>query len=171
MVFSGGYLCVACAINTLGQGMTIENIDVHIFQSYMWALNSLLQRVDNFCLNDCTLYENTYSYVYILKRSCIMITLQIHTNFIFKGIMADNLLSLGDVASFPLKICCFSQGHIRLMLKKDGNQATYGYSFAVAGINISSMLIQMLDLCSGNLKILETGSSEDPFSWVKAGSS
>ncbi|XP_019445111.1 PREDICTED: ELMO domain-containing protein 2-like [Lupinus angustifolius] len=37
----------------------------------------------------------------------------------------------------------------RLILKKDGNRATYGYSFAVAGINISFMLIQMLDLCSG----------------------
>ncbi|XP_019449003.1 PREDICTED: ELMO domain-containing protein A-like [Lupinus angustifolius] len=37
----------------------------------------------------------------------------------------------------------------RLMLKKDGNRATYEYPFAVAGINISFMLIQMLDLCSG----------------------
>ncbi|CAL0333873.1 unnamed protein product [Lupinus luteus] len=37
----------------------------------------------------------------------------------------------------------------RLMLKKDGHRATYEYPFAVAGINISFMLIQMLDLCSG----------------------
>ncbi|XP_019453717.1 PREDICTED: ELMO domain-containing protein A isoform X1 [Lupinus angustifolius] len=37
----------------------------------------------------------------------------------------------------------------RLMLKKDGRRATYEYPFAVAGINISFMLIQMLDLCSG----------------------
>ncbi|KAK7263638.1 hypothetical protein RJT34_31232 [Clitoria ternatea] len=36
----------------------------------------------------------------------------------------------------------------RLLLKKDGDRATYEYPFAVAGINISFMLIQMLDLCS-----------------------
>ncbi|KAJ1379992.1 ELMO domain [Sesbania bispinosa] len=36
----------------------------------------------------------------------------------------------------------------RLMLKKDGKRATWEYPFAVAGINISFMLIQMLDLCS-----------------------
>ncbi|KAK7257455.1 hypothetical protein RIF29_31454 [Crotalaria pallida] len=36
----------------------------------------------------------------------------------------------------------------RLMHKKDGNRAKYEYPFAVAGINISFMLIQMLDLCS-----------------------
>ncbi|KAF1885270.1 hypothetical protein Lal_00029159 [Lupinus albus] len=37
----------------------------------------------------------------------------------------------------------------RLMLKKDGHRATYEYPFSVAGINISFMLIQMLDLYSG----------------------
>ncbi|KAK8464062.1 hypothetical protein PHAVU_011G113500 [Phaseolus vulgaris] len=36
----------------------------------------------------------------------------------------------------------------RLLLKKDGKRATWEYPFAVAGINISYMLIQMLDLCS-----------------------
>ncbi|KAI4322648.1 hypothetical protein L6164_022321 [Bauhinia variegata] len=36
----------------------------------------------------------------------------------------------------------------RLLFKKDGNRATWEYPFAVAGINISFMLIQMLDLCS-----------------------
>jgi len=37
----------------------------------------------------------------------------------------------------------------KLLLKKDGKRATWEYPFAVAGINISFMLIQMLDLCSG----------------------
>ncbi|KAI4333992.1 hypothetical protein L6164_018735 [Bauhinia variegata] len=36
----------------------------------------------------------------------------------------------------------------RLLLKKDGERATWEYPFAVAGINITFMLIQMLDLCS-----------------------
>ncbi|XP_057455704.1 uncharacterized protein LOC130746933 isoform X2 [Lotus japonicus] len=36
----------------------------------------------------------------------------------------------------------------RLLLKKDGDRATWEYPFAVAGINISFMLIQMLDLYS-----------------------
>lgn len=37
----------------------------------------------------------------------------------------------------------------RLLLKKDGTRDKWEYPFAVAGINISFMLIQMLDLCSG----------------------
>ena len=37
----------------------------------------------------------------------------------------------------------------RLLLKEGGNRATWEYPFAVAGINISFMLIQMLDLNSG----------------------
>lgn len=37
----------------------------------------------------------------------------------------------------------------RLLLKEDGNRATWEYPFAVAGINVSFMLIQMLDLKSG----------------------
>lgn len=36
----------------------------------------------------------------------------------------------------------------RLLLKEDGNRATWEYPFAVAGINVSFMLIQMLDLKS-----------------------
>ncbi|KOM50268.1 hypothetical protein LR48_Vigan08g109500 [Vigna angularis] len=36
----------------------------------------------------------------------------------------------------------------RLLLKKEGMRATWEYPFAVAGINISYMLIQMLDLYS-----------------------
>ena len=37
----------------------------------------------------------------------------------------------------------------RLLFKQDGNRATWEYPFAVAGINVSFMLIQMLDLYSG----------------------
>jgi hypothetical protein len=37
----------------------------------------------------------------------------------------------------------------KLMLKKEGERATWEYPFAVAGVNISFMLIQMLDLCPG----------------------
>lgn len=39
----------------------------------------------------------------------------------------------------------------RLLLKLDGNRADWEYPFAVAGINISFMLIQMLDLQSGTI--------------------
>ncbi|XP_024019971.1 ELMO domain-containing protein A isoform X1 [Morus notabilis] len=37
----------------------------------------------------------------------------------------------------------------RLLFKQDGKRATWEYPFAVAGINVSFMLIQMLDLYSG----------------------
>ncbi|XP_054813616.1 uncharacterized protein LOC129314262 isoform X3 [Prosopis cineraria] len=36
----------------------------------------------------------------------------------------------------------------RLLFKQGGHRATWEYPFAVAGINVSFMLIQMLDLCS-----------------------
>lgn len=38
----------------------------------------------------------------------------------------------------------------RLLHKKDGIRAEWEYPFAVAGINISFMLAQMLDLQKGN---------------------
>ncbi|CAN6574449.1 unnamed protein product [Malus baccata var. baccata] len=41
----------------------------------------------------------------------------------------------------------------RLLFKREGNRATWEYPFAVAGINISFMLTEMLDLCSGLLLI------------------
>lgn len=37
----------------------------------------------------------------------------------------------------------------RLLFKRDGKRATWEYPFAVAGINVTFMLIQMLDLFSG----------------------
>ncbi|XP_042518869.1 ELMO domain-containing protein B isoform X1 [Macadamia integrifolia] len=42
----------------------------------------------------------------------------------------------------------------RLLFKRDGNRATWEYPFAVAGINVSFMLIRMLDLCSVKPKCL-----------------
>lgn len=38
----------------------------------------------------------------------------------------------------------------RLLHKQDGTRAEWEYPFAVAGINISFLLAQMLDLQSGN---------------------
>ena len=40
----------------------------------------------------------------------------------------------------------------RLLHKQDGTRAEWEYPFAVAGINISFMLVQMLDLQSGKKK-------------------
>ncbi|CAH9121237.1 unnamed protein product [Cuscuta epithymum] len=42
----------------------------------------------------------------------------------------------------------------RLLLKQVGDRATWEYPFAVAGINVSFMLIQMLDLCSAKPRCL-----------------
>ena len=39
----------------------------------------------------------------------------------------------------------------RLLHKQDGTRAEWEYPFAVAGINISFMLAQMLDLQSGKM--------------------
>lgn len=40
----------------------------------------------------------------------------------------------------------------RLLFKQGGQRATWEYPFAVAGINVSFMLIQMLDLHSGTFR-------------------
>ncbi|KAL6595422.1 hypothetical protein ACP70R_047762 [Stipagrostis hirtigluma subsp. patula] len=40
----------------------------------------------------------------------------------------------------------------RLLHKADGKRAEWEYPFAVAGVNISYMLVQMLDLQSGNIR-------------------
>ncbi|TXG55201.1 hypothetical protein EZV62_020457 [Acer yangbiense] len=42
----------------------------------------------------------------------------------------------------------------RLLFKQDGNRAMWEYPFAVAGINVSFMLIQMLDLYSAKPRCL-----------------
>ncbi|GFS31799.1 ELMO/CED-12 family protein [Actinidia rufa] len=67
------------------------------------------------------------------------------------------------------------QGHnpstdFRLLFKKGGERATWEYPFAVAGINVSFMLIQMLDLDSAShvtsltkLFIYTTAEDEEAF--------
>ena len=42
----------------------------------------------------------------------------------------------------------------RLLHKADGERAEWEYPFAVAGVNISFMLVQMLDLQSGEVNAL-----------------
>lgn len=149
-------------------------------------------------ISNCILYESPWSCT--VKENALCLTSPLPQNFVFQGyIMSDILISSGDVASFPLKIYCFSRGNTRyafvssiqhtwnnficllcplilvswyrccqkrwvitnfmeiqmkasfhrLLLKKEGIRATWEYPFAVAGINISYMLIQMLDLYSG----------------------
>lgn len=46
----------------------------------------------------------------------------------------------------------FPKSFHRLLFKQEGKRATWEYPFAVAGINVSFMLIQMLDLCSDKPK-------------------
>lgn len=41
----------------------------------------------------------------------------------------------------------------RLLFKEGGKRATWEYPFAVAGINVTFMLIQMLDLYSGGYRL------------------
>ncbi|XP_070672933.1 uncharacterized protein [Malus domestica] len=60
----------------------------------------------------------------------------------------SEMLSSGAAVLSPSRTCFFSPGFIQLLFKRDGNRATWEYPFAVAGINISFMLIKMLDLCS-----------------------
>lgn len=55
------------------------------------------------------------------------------------------IISLENLLFFARK---YPASFHRLLLKKDGDRATWEYPFAAAGINISFMLIQMLDLCS-----------------------
>ncbi|XP_063947195.1 uncharacterized protein LOC108216835 isoform X2 [Daucus carota subsp. sativus] len=64
----------------------------------------------------------------------------------FRGcgfISLENLLFFAR--TFP---ACF----FRLLFKKGGKRAAWEYPFAVAGINVSFMLIQMLDLATGKPK-------------------
>ncbi|KAK8464060.1 hypothetical protein PHAVU_011G113500 [Phaseolus vulgaris] len=62
-------------------------------------------------------------------------------NVSLEGLVSDQWKDMGWQGPNP-------STDFRLLLKKDGKRATWEYPFAVAGINISYMLIQMLDLCS-----------------------
>ncbi|KAH7571614.1 hypothetical protein JRO89_XS04G0101200 [Xanthoceras sorbifolium] len=61
----------------------------------------------------------------------------------FRG---GGFISLENLIFFAKK---FPDSFQRLLHKKDGARAVWEYPFAVAGINISFMLVQMLDLQSG----------------------
>ncbi|KAJ0965992.1 hypothetical protein J5N97_027130 [Dioscorea zingiberensis] len=58
------------------------------------------------------------------------------------------------VGLFHLRTFCFLLGLIRILFKQEGMRAAWEYPFAVAGINVSFMLIQMLDLYSAKPKSL-----------------
>lgn len=62
-------------------------------------------------------------------------------NVTLKGLISEQWKDMGWQGANP-------STDFRLLLKKDGDRATWEYPFAAAGINISFMLIQMLDLCS-----------------------
>ncbi|XP_022718754.1 ELMO domain-containing protein A-like [Durio zibethinus] len=61
----------------------------------------------------------------------------------FRG---GGFISLENLIFFAKK---YPESFQRLLHKQDGNRAEWEYPFAVAGINISFMLVQMLDLQSG----------------------
>lgn len=61
----------------------------------------------------------------------------------FRG---GGFVSLENLIFFAQK---YPESFHRLLYKKDGQRAEWEYPFAVAGINISFMLVQMLDLQSG----------------------
>ncbi|XWS58603.1 hypothetical protein CRYUN_Cryun08bG0048800 [Craigia yunnanensis] len=61
----------------------------------------------------------------------------------FRG---GGFISLENLIFFAKK---YPEPFQRLLHKQDGNRADWEYPFAVAGINISFMLVQMLDLQSG----------------------
>lgn len=75
-----------------------------------------------------------YNYCYLIGESF---------TWIYWSMNLKNLLLL-IVLKFKMKACFF-----RLLFKKVGKRAAWEYPFAVAGINVSFMLIQMLDLATG----------------------
>ncbi|KAK8706530.1 hypothetical protein V6N13_050091 [Hibiscus sabdariffa] len=62
-------------------------------------------------------------------------------NVALKGLISEQWKEMGWQGPNP-------STDFRLLLKLDGTRATWEYPFAVAGINVSFMLIQMLDLFS-----------------------
>ncbi|KAF8391380.1 hypothetical protein HHK36_023684 [Tetracentron sinense] len=78
-------------------------------------------------------------------RGCGFVSLE---NLLFFARTYPNDLLL-IVLKFKMKACFH-----RLLFKQGGKRATWEYPFAVAGINVSFMLIQMLDLYSAKPKCL-----------------
>lgn len=63
--------------------------------------------------------------------------------------VSEICLSTKDELSLIISNIKLKASFNRLLFKQDGKRAAWEYPFAVAGINVSFMLIQMLDLCSG----------------------
>ncbi|XP_010657264.1 uncharacterized protein LOC100267122 isoform X3 [Vitis vinifera] len=68
-------------------------------------------------------------------------------NIVLRGLISEQWKDMGWQGPNP-------STDFRLLFKQDGDRATWEYPFAVAGINVSFMLIQMLDLCSAKPKCL-----------------
>ncbi|PPD87982.1 hypothetical protein GOBAR_DD15089 [Gossypium barbadense] len=68
-------------------------------------------------------------------------------NVVLTGLISEQWKDMGWQGPNP-------STDFRLLLKEDGDRATWEYPFAVAGINVSFMLIQMLDLYSEKPKNL-----------------
>ncbi|KAE8075897.1 hypothetical protein FH972_014579 [Carpinus fangiana] len=62
-------------------------------------------------------------------------------NIALKGLISEQWKEMGWQGPNP-------STDFRLLFKQDGRRSAWEYPFAVAGINVSFMLIQMLDLCS-----------------------
>lgn len=97
--------------------MTRESIYIEIFDSFLGIPKSLIWWLDNFwsviMLHKLIIWKHLSIIHTDLKRRALCFTFPLPQNFLFKSIMSYNLLSPGDVASFPLKICCFSRRNIR----------------------------------------------------------
>ncbi|KAE9457621.1 hypothetical protein C3L33_10476, partial [Rhododendron williamsianum] len=68
-------------------------------------------------------------------------------NVALKGLISEQWKDMGWQGPNPSTDFRYASFH-RLLFKKGGKRATWEYPFAVAGINVSFMLIQMLDLYS-----------------------
>ena len=84
---------------------------------------------------------------FLLKRIIFVIILSpcVFDVFVISELIwKEELLIFTNYVKFKIKA-----SFRRLLFKQDGKRATWEYPFAVAGINVSFMLIQMLDLYSG----------------------
>ncbi|CAK9147082.1 unnamed protein product [Ilex paraguariensis] len=96
---------------------------------------------------------------FLSSQACSSL-LRFHYVPLFPLVLAQSSSELFQISHCSLLlhvcVCGFFGGHIltpeafwSLLHKIDGNRAEWEYPFAVAGINISFMLVQMLDLQSG----------------------
>ncbi|GMN57114.1 hypothetical protein TIFTF001_026217 [Ficus carica] len=90
-------------------------------------------------------------------------------NIALRGLISEQWKDMGWQGPNP-------STDFRLLFKQDGKRATWEYPFAVAGINVSFMLIQMLDLYSAKpkcipginfMKLLGGGKARTENEWKK----